>query len=379
MINKKLLCTLLLYLCILGAVFSKLDVVISMGFLDIASKAIWGITLLAFIIFNNYKIKKTKYILGHIFITIMFFLVQFIYQLFDSKYIISGYHNLLLTTGIVYYVIYMGILKYKINVNKILYIFSVSTCILAIIILFNSQISFSDWMSSDMYVFGNSGEKNAVGQILGLAIIIEIFSNYNNENKANILFKIVRVSVLAIALLFVQCRSAIISICVIILVYCVFVKKMNWKYSIMLFILIITVFQTNLLGVFRKALFLDKYEGTDLNTFSSGRIDLWIDGIVKWWQHPVLGLGKSYVDNFYINSLMNSGILLSIPLFGLMGYRMYKNIKIGMTLNNILIVLITVFYLCITFFEAIPPLGPGTSAMIFWCVSAFTDVEKNKY
>lgn len=278
----------------------------------------------------------------------------------------------------------MDLMKTKKNMDRIFWTLILSGLVFVLSFIKVANINWKSWVNSYVYVLDNG--KNAIGHILGILILIALFYSFDlNEKKGSIVFnKVICWSFVGLALMvvvYVQCRTALLAIAAIILFKIAITHgKFELKCAILVCALAfgaIVVFQEKWNTVFVHALYLDKY--SDINSFSSGRLDSYLLALRTWKRYFLFGFpGTYYVDNFYLNQLAGNGIVGAMPNFILLlvrtglNIRAYKNRKVCRSIRNV-IMIATWYELIISLVEALPPFGPGVSVLVFWIVSAMAD------
>jgi len=283
---------------------------------------------------------------------------------------------------------FIGAFLFQINftpkqLSKCLIAYVIFVCLLAIQIRVEYFTSLSDWMNQMQNLYG---KKNSAGQIFAVSIILLLFFFNYSSSRLITLLRFTAAGFLFYVMLLIQCRSAMISLAIVCLGRIFFLKKGKFKY-LFLFLSIgaLALIYPDTRDIIFKALYINKYAGTDLNTFSSGRLGYWEEGLKVFYEHILVGVGNYYVDNFYINTLIQTGLLgfiIIVPIFLNRAWRNVKlkgesNDKITISLFHI-IKLLTVFYFIESFFEGYPPFGPGVCAFIFWLLSGYLDLLVNK-
>ena len=247
--------------------------------------------------------------------------------------------------------------------------------------------SFADFFSTSAYQIR---QKNSAGQIISIAILLLLCLKY--EKKFYQVSKFIFIVIFAIALLITRCRSAMVGL---IFSYCLwFIEVKNKKKYIILLlciVLCIVFFSDQIILLISSALNLTKYKNFDLNEISSGRINLIIEAFHQYLAHPFIGLGSYYLDMFYINVIVELGILGCWLVFAIYFFRVKINLdnrrnyivhaKSCVFNYKKFLVLASVFYLCVSLFEAAPPFGPGVACFLYWFLCGYYDkyTERNIY
>ena len=227
--------------------------------------------------------------------------------------------------------------------------------------------SYTAWLSQRIYTFEL---KNSAAQIWSAAIFLLLFAvDYKSVYTRWIGYGL-SVYLLIISALS-QCRTALLALVAAAgwIILCYSNKKMTFLVcGLVLFLVIWNIPLTR--GFIEQAFFLNKYEGADLNTFSSGRLYYWERALVEFSNHPIVGTGKYYVDCAYILVLAETGLTGFFLIEPIWFSRIMTNLRYeGKTNLRILLSGMTAFYLVTSALEGYPPFGPGVSSFMFWFVS----------
>lgn len=356
--------------------------------------AIWFAILVLTVLFER-KIYMSRYFLTFAVLLIAGTVINILlifFQIYSSN---NTFLALLPIPILVYYISFRAG-KYEDDqynwIDAILKVYFVVCSLMALQIAMTFITNFSEWNSSLQNMYEGSTHKNSTGQVIGSAFVVLFF--YFKPQK--LLYKIIKYGMLLIfimALLYVQSRSAIIGIMVSIVVAAFFKKdyKSILKRLFAIAVAFLIVYNVDFLReIFEQAFYVDKYSrngNMDLNAFSSGRLDFWKEALDIFSERFMVGVGGYYVDNFYINALACGGIVLGIPFICAYLQRIWLNIKLTwlnkhdnitikpfkMGYYSELLGAISIFYLVVSFFEALPPYGPGVSCMFFWIMSGYAD------
>ncbi|PAK49587.1 hypothetical protein CHH47_12665 [Priestia megaterium] len=313
----------------------------------------------------------------------VFILFCLVATLFGVNHLHAG---ILLPLTVSFGAYFIGVLLKQANfdeklLKRCLGLFVVCVVCLALQIKFTYFPSLSSWMSDLVYGYA---KKNSAGQLFAVSAIILLFY-FNYTTKKALLVRFLLSGFLLYVLLLIQCRTALIGFIVTCFAKLIFVKKGRGKGILLyLFIGIVALMNDQVISIVRRALFLDKYAGADVNTFSSGRVGYFNDALQVFYSHPLVGNGSYYVDNFYLNLLTESGIIGLVIIVPVFFSRLFFNLKLENNSfhpkNNLntLLKLLSVFYIIESFLEAYPPLGPGVCSFVFWLVSGYVDATNPK-
>lgn len=371
------------------AIYSQFPYV-DKSILSLINYFVWGVVVL-FILIADKKILLSHYLKVMVLVGVGMFLFQI--TLFGIERIdkMSALSTLFLVPSIVYYVSFR-IGKMDCDGKKIHLLVGAGllmVVILAIQIDINMFKNFSSWMNTKIYLYDGNTHKNSIGQILAAGVIIDILY-LDVKTKLQRFVQLLIATFFIVALLYVQSRSAMIGLLVVGVSTIVLQKNNKRKIFLMICILLAVFFVANMdfvKEIFNQALLLNKYSSggkLNLNTFSSGRLEYWKDAWRVFLSSPIVGVGYYYVDNFYLNCLASGGIVGAVLYLGLIITRFVENYSLSrkkektLSKEKRLLWSLTIFYICISFFEAYPPFGPGVATIFLWMFTGYIDgVDKN--
>ena len=111
-------------------------------------------------------------------------------------------------------------------------------------------------------------------------------------------------------------------------------------------------------------------DASDLNSLSSGRVELLSSCIQLFLTNPFIGIGNKYFDCFPVIILTQYGMLGASIIFTFIG-RVIKDCFCVLDKSNKLDLcafLLMVTYLLDSLFEAQPPFGPGVKCFPLWMI-----------
>ena len=240
--------------------------------------------------------------------------------------------------------------------------------------------SLSVWLNIDQNLYP---KKNSAGQILAVGTIISFFY-IKTESKIEKLINIAIGLGLIFIIMIIHCRTALLAFCMTVLVHLFLLTTKKQKQIIIALIPILVLIVYNvpfLRGIVNQALYIDKYTVASeftLNSFLSNRLDWFSAAYDKFVQSPVtilFGLGRSYVDNLFVNVLTSTGVIGLLVIAFAYAKRFIINFKLPTTNDEYrLLKMISVFYIVESLAEGLPPYGPGACAVIFWFICGYCDV-----
>jgi O-antigen ligase len=277
--------------------------------------------------------------------------------------------------------------SYSLKLNeKQVFSFLLFFCIATLLMsLYKVIFNLGGFVILEQYTFGS---KNQISPTLSSSITILLYlllNKYHKNKYLNIFLFLLFISIFLI--LFVsRGRSAILATLICCLFIIIFYSKQSFsKYVVIIFMIIL--FLSVGYSFIYDSLFLNRGGIDDLNSFSSGRTNVYILGLDYWLQNFWWGeifsqakLGHT-PHNFILFRLVRFGILggflsiflyLSYLLFIIKIYFNRKNVRNIYDLGFILMLIpYTISLLEYTF-----PFGPGTSQLINFFM--FGQFLKNK-
>lgn len=293
--------------------------------------------------------------------------------LFDGAHLQSNYLKVLLVPLLVTLVggVYVEADAAELQLYLVVYI--ACAFVYAVWVNITYFSSYTVWLTQQVYAFVS---KNSAAQIWSTAMLLLIFY----VRYQNTFWKLIGYGCAGYFLIISgisQCRTALLATAVVAAVYALVKAKRKWLVAALLIVAAAAVWNIPVTHDFiEQALFLNKYKNADMNTFSSGRLDLWAKALERFYESPVVGVGKYYVDCSYLSILAESGGIGFLLIENIWLKRIALNFRVRETRESTLIFCLTVFYMVESLLEGYPPFGPGVSAFVFWLLSAIFDRTK---
>ena len=359
---------ILLELTVIVSVFSQIASIASIT--RPTMYVLWGIIILVGCINRKGKIPVKQFTQRFILAYALFGMLCLITGLFNSQHFAANYLRILIVPLLVTIAgdMYSG--EDRDLFYRLSKLYLLAAVIYAIWVQITYIPSYSSWLNTRMYLFKS---KNSAGQIWVAAIFLIVwFVEFKNKVQKYICYA--SCFYLLIMTGICQCRTAMLSIAVALGAFAVSRSrhKIRWIFTIVVCVIVLYSIPFTR-GFIEQALFLNKYAGTDLNTFSSGRIDTWKRAFDNFALSPIVGVGKYYVDSSYLLILAESGLLG----FFLIEWIWVKKILIcyntsvfEMDNEKVLFFFMTTFYIVESLLEGYPPFGPGVSSFMFWFLSS---------
>lgn len=378
----------LFYLFVSLALVTILKVIPGINILSKAALA-WGIVLIIFMVFNDYKKRKIYAFdipIG-IFIIVTLFFNLFYYRTSEN-----------LKVWIVNLVLFMSVFTIDVFRNKklivkemkiITYFYVIFMFISSVISLFmkflNKSITIKDYVfeGSRGGIFENP---NAISIAAAIAIVMAMYLNHTTKHYRLKMFLTINIVIQVMTMVLFNGRSSFLV--VIAVIYCFMFIYSNNKYirsALLIIPILACIAAVNI-------------EGTHIRDFTSGRTSLWESASIVIEEHPMTGVGYSdmveavknaretddlpgistgRLHNIYVETAVVNGIisLLMILIFIILLFvfiinqidHMRKKEKFEMTILTSMILGI----LSVNLFESTLIYIVSFISMIFWIYSGY--------
>lgn len=367
-VNTWSLTWIVLQLAVVFSVFSQITPISNVA--RPAMYAMWGVVIAVGCIKHKGKIPTKPFTNRFFLIYVAYLLLCFIAGLFDKQHLSSNYIRVLIVPLLVTVAGDMNTKEDKELFNRLAKLYLITAVIFALWVQITYIPSYSSWLSTRMYLFKS---KNSAGQIWVSAIFLTvIFMEFRTKVQKYLCY--IACIYLLIMTGICQCRTALLSVAVAVVAYAVYKSKNKVRWIMALIVFAVVLYVVPLTHQFiEQALFLNKYAGADLNTFSSGRIVHWQDAIKSFAASPIIGVGEYYVDNSYLLILAESGLVgfFLIEWVWLKKISIcYSRSKFAVEKERTLFFFMATFYIVESVLEGYPPFGPGVSSFMFWFLSS---------
>lgn len=341
--------------------------------------AMWAVLFLYMIFIHKLKVKlgpTGKFMIGGFALLLVFCILM---NLIQNTHLDSSYLAALPIPILVYFIAYN--IRMQLGENHIqflcrLYVVCAVTlgCILVILYI----PSYQSWMSADTYIVG---QKNSASQIMISALLISWFFINEKMFTKRIICWLSGVFFCIVTALF-QSRAALLGVVATFFAYSIVYSKHKLQISLLTIVLIaIALSNDNISSFVRQSIGLNKYDISDINSFSAGRIDNYTLAWANFQRNPIVGVGSYKVDDLYICVLAELGIIGFVCIMPILIQRISTAVRFIKDKENALkkvIVLLTVFYIVESIFERLPPFGPGVCSFFFWTLCGFADAEEKE-
>ena len=293
----------------------------------------WGILLLIFMFFNDYKKRKLynfDIALG------LFIAVTFIFNVLVYR---NSTNIKIWIVDLILFVVVFTVDVFK-NKKQLIKEMNIITCSYAIFMFVVSFISlemkmFDKSITIGEYLFsGSKGglfeNENALSIAAALTIVMCIYLNYISKNFRFKIFWIVNIALQFFTMLSFKGRSAYLVVIAVIYTFCFIYNKNKYIRGL----LIILPVLLGIVGYF--------YEGDQIRNFTSGRTSLWDSAGKVINHHPIAGVGNADM----IQNVMNArptGDLPGLEFGGL--HNIYIQIA---TVNGIISLILFLLFILLT-------------------------------
>lgn len=253
------------------------------------------------------------------------------------------------------------------DLRIILNCFFISSFIVAIYIYIDYFLGV-DWQNSLAYVYGS---KNSISHIILTNIILLFCFEKIGINK------LIKYSILIffiIFLLMLKSRASLIGL-ISSFILLISLRITNKKYKVLatiLFLLMIFTIYSNedLYNLIINQVFLNNRINSDLNTFSSGRLDHYDYFFNNFRNNIWFGNGGEYLESFPLAIYMSYGLIGGSLLLLIALTPLYYLKKKLMNRNDnefrITVLIIFIIFIINSIFEELTPFGPGVKCYILW-------------
>lgn len=344
--------------------------------LRIINYFMWPVTGILVMVSQKGIIGKTTIGLFYVFLEIWLFLLCALCTMITGKsYLECGVLKILILPLFMYWI---GIqVNDSVFLKKIFKGYIVAAIVLATYICVVYIPSFSTWSVNEVYLYGS---KNSAAQIFSSAALLALY-NETKKKSENVL-KLLATGYLILVTALLQCRTAMLGTLAAVIFIEIVVKKKRLR-TMFGVILGTTVLLRNekVQSFVQQAFLIRQYTGRSLNDFSSGRLMLYKVAIDKFSLSPWIGIGDYYVDDFFINALVEIGILGGGVVVGFWIFVALRSLRLTIKNNDEIQKILgamTVYYFVTSLMEAFPPFGPGSCSFIFWLLQGYCDGMNQK-
>ena len=362
---NNILIKLICLVCFISNI-SQLPILLNNGIIKLIVISCWAMIMVIASVISVIKKEKISKKELNIFIWVLIFdlFILICEGLTHKQYIAS---SLVYPIHICAFIYLIGLLISKKcsekDIRSIFNSYIISSCIVGIYIFINFFIG-TNWREG-AYVYSS---KNSISQIL-LSAIIFIALYWDNKK-----LKLVVMTAIFILICMLKSRATIFGAIIAFIFYLFFIEenKKTKKICMCVAVISIAIILTNeyIYDVIINNILLNNKSGSDLNDISSGRLDHLSFFLTNFKEDYFIGQGNVWVESFPLNTLLNYGILGSIPVFVIwlipLNFLKRKNYRDKKLYNSLS--LIYVVYMINSIFEALAPFGPGVKCYMLWLI-----------
>lgn len=356
------------YLAIICSVLSQILIALEMGYSDVL-KLSWVIPFSLFIVSDGKKFLSKAVVPYYLFVFIFVFYCAFCEAITGKNYIGADIKNICISIFVlsISFVFGLQIHDFKKKINNVALLFFIISFIYGLVVYFQ-YLKGAD-MFSIIYAYS---DKNSAAQIFLSACII-MFTLYKPSNRINKILLYCFIAILLYLMFILKSRATLLGFFFVV-TYFTFAyenKKVRYVFfaGISLILLYILTSPTLYKTVVEGILFANR-DASDLNSLSSGRVELLNSCIQLFLTNPFIGIGNKYFDCFPVIILTQYGMLGALIIFTFIG-KVIKDCFCVLDKSNKLDLcafLLMVTYLLDSLFEAQPPFGPGVKCFPLWMI-----------
>lgn len=254
------------------------------------------------------------------------------------------------------------------SLRWVLMAYAISGALLTAGILIHIRIWEFNWDSYG-YAFES---KNSAAQIILTAVFALIYIRGKDQKKISLLLDIA-MCVMVVSLFVLKSRATLVGL--FLMFVFILLGKDYSKNTKRIAVLVTVVFAGLMIfhAGFRKtmveSIFFANREVTDLDAISSGRITQLSKFPERFFQHPLLGHGRAYVECMMLDAFLETGliggIMFNILAFAPVLYSARRYLRERMPVDYVLLVMSSCYYLN-GLFEQQAPFGPGVKCYFIW-------------
>lgn len=338
--------------------------------LNVIGVYVWIPILLCVSFRNAIKINKNIYIP-----IICFLIYSFLLLLFNTFFytdpMISCFRSFLMSISM-FLIGYSlaNILDEKQFVKSIVYAVLIGGVIFAINI--KNTVFYIVDLDSITYVYS---AKNSSSKIIFSCFVLVAFL-YTPNLKITIYLKYLILIFFIYVILIMKSRSTILALIIplIIVIFCS--KKRNvrkYTYIVLFVLILLCLCMPNLPELIFNKIILNNQIDADLDTISSGRIWMIRNFFMVFSDYAFVGGSSIFVENFYLKTLLEVGVIGAIPVFIFLlwfCYMLKKYFNFANPVDLSCLILLFVYYMD-GLFDGMAPFGPGAKCFMLWLTIGF--------
>ena len=280
------------------------------------------------------------------------------------------------------YTVSVNVAQYikKSCLENLLIMYAFSGTIVAAFV-YRTMISNGFSWTSRVYAYNS---KNSVSQIILTVIFFLIYLHGRKSRFWNICMKLL-IGVLVLELFMLKSRASLLGLAIILVSVLISKEyKKSTKRIVKLLIgifVLVFIFNEQFRVFFIDSIVLAGRDSSNLNSISSGRMDMLIDFPKLFEQKPLIGYGRYYVECMPLDALIETGILggtlfnivaIAPIIYAIKSYKCYRQ-----TIDYLLMIVGICYYIN-GLFEQLAPFGPGVKCYILWLLFGFSVIWRRR-
>lgn len=211
--------------------------------------------------------------------------------------------------------------------------------------------------------------KNSLSSILLCCAIIPLL----NFRPRNLYLKFpyyIAISYLIFVIFLLRSRAVLLGLFFIVSYLIIKSNNKKKRYAVIFIaVIIFLIIFTNedIYNIIVVSILLSNSDASDIDSVSSGRVDIVSSGIQLFQDNCFFGIGEMYLENMPLAMLVQFGIFGAIIVFTLLYVIYRKLISCNFTISECKTAfLLFVAFLINSLFEAQAPFGPGAKSFLMW-------------
>lgn len=267
------------------------------------------------------------------------------------------------------------------KLNYILLAYTISSIVVTVFVYRTMLNNGFNW-NSEVYAYDS---KNSVSQIILTAVFFLIYL-HGKKNKIFDIIIVTTIVALILSLLMLKSRASLLGIIIIFVSVLIShnysrTTKFIVVIAIMIFLTVI-IFNMKFRTFFLESIVFAGRDSSDLNSISSGRMNMINEFPTLFSRKPLLGYGRYYVECMPLDALIETGIVgglffniiaIAPVVYALKVYREYRQPI------DFLLLVVGICYFINGLFEQLAPFGPGVKCYMLWLLFGVSVAWREKY
>lgn len=260
------------------------------------------------------------------------------------------------------------------DLNKLLWAYILSTVIVTLFV-YKQMIGNGFSWTSKVYAYDS---KNSVSQIILTAILFLTYLMGKNSKIVNLII-IAILAEMVFTLFMLKSRATLLGLVVVfasIFLSKIYSKKMKIiGFAVLVACGIVVFFNSQFRNFFVESIVFAGRDRSSINSISSGRVEMIKSFPQLFFEKPLLGYGKYYIESMPLDSFIETGfiggicfniIAVSPIVYAAKTFKKYKRV-----IDALLLILAVCYYIN-GLFEQLAPFGPGVKCYMLWLLFGFS-------